>query len=126
MGPFFSKSVKHVYDFSRNNNRVWVIDGVKLNISSIVNQTMKYLTNRWRNMIVVNNFIMVIIFVLIVISIALPLLFFSMKHRKQQSSFRINTNKTLSDICAKGPLTNVKCSSEIIPGCNRGYIPSRF
>lgn len=93
MGPIGSKSYYHIFRVDGNNSQLWIINGVKFNISSITDQTIAQAINKCQELISANNRVIIITMMLIAGIVVLLILLLFLKHHYTQHSSNISANQ---------------------------------
>lgn len=122
MGSYFSTSVTHSADISGSHVNLWIINGVKFNISSILNEVMQNAVERFENIMIENNESLIINTMLILTIIILLIMFLYLRRRYQQVPTEINFNNYPLHSFNEFSMSNNKSLSMNIPKHVEGYL----
>jgi len=122
MGIFWTRDVKQTIDLSGNNNEVWMINGAKFDISSVLNHTIENAVERFQNIIIANNPTIIINVMLILTIIILLIIFLYLRCRYQHYPSETNyCIYTLSN-SVESSTSNDNTLSKNIPYSIGGYL----
>ena len=122
MGPKLSTSIKQSANISGNNNIAWIINGAKLNISLMSDQTIQDAIKKFQNTVIANNPGIIINIMLILTFIILPILFLYLKRHYQQLFSKINSNKLPLINSVEYSTSNKTSLSKNVPNYMEGYL----
>lgn len=122
MGSFFSKSMKYSTDISGSHVNLWIMNGAKFDMSSIFNQTIQNTVEKFENIIIANNPVIIINIMLILTMIILLIIFLYLRYRCQQFPPKINFNSNSFSNSLESSTSNDKSLSKNISSCVERYL----
>lgn len=122
MGSFWSTSVKQSVDVTGNDNNIWIIDGMKFNLSLILDQTIERMVDRFQNFVTANNRFIIVNMILISAVIIFAILFLHLKWQYQQRSAQISFNEHPFISSVTSSMPHEAPYSKNVSGSSRVYI----
>lgn len=122
MGSFFSTSITHSADISESHVNLWIVSGMKFDMSLILNQTLQNMVEKLENIIIANNQAIITNILLILTIVILPIIFVFLRCHYQQFLPKINCNNDLTSNSVKYPMSHDKFVPKSVLNCVEGYL----
>ena len=98
MGSIASKFVQHSLSISGNQNRIWIVDGARFNITALLDPAIERLLERIQNASATTNLVIIMNILCIVIIVILSIVFLCLKYSCQRSRPETSSSSPASSI----------------------------
>lgn len=118
--PVTKLSTTHHYDLDGNDNKIWIINGLKFDIASIINQTVLMAIDQTdniimlRNSVVLRNILSIIAIIALLYVFVLLLVFLQNRFCKQRERLHSVTSSTKEIYPSMIPVVHLTGSEKVL------------